>query len=140
MDIEQLKQAARGQIGCINPMCDTHGTIAIMGQNGEPQPEQCEFCYKRDEIVTSTYLQAVEDTKIEEHKPRLELWNDAVEEGRRRERGFIMSLIDGRKVVYKEGDKRFYEDAKDGEEKDHIDSCCNETLDQILQSLKQTKD
>ena len=116
-NIEQLKQAAR-----------------------ENCPRHWNDLHLLDEIVTSTYLQAVETTTIEEHKPRLELWNEAVEEGRRRERGFITSLIDGRKVVYKEGDERFYEDAKDGEEKDHIDSCCNETLDEILQSLKQTKE
>lgn len=77
--------------------------------------------------------------RLSEHRERLALWNEAVEEGRRRERGFIKKLIDGNKVVYAPGDERFYPEAKDGEEKEHIDSCCNETIDEILQALDQSE-
>lgn len=69
----------------------------------------------------------------------LENWNNGAEEGRRRERGFIVKLIDGNKQVYQLGeckwDKTRITEVDAGEEKAHLDSCCNETLDEILQTL-----
>lgn len=54
----------------------------------------------------------------------------------------VEKLVDGHKEVYSKGDERFYKDYEDGREKDHIDSCCNETLDNVLTQiahLKETK-
>lgn len=51
----------------------------------------------------------------------------------------IEEMIDGRKEVYREGDERFNPDAKDGDVKADVDSCCNETIDDILSILNQYK-
>lgn len=31
---------------CINPTCDQNGTAMSMGKDGEPEPEQCEYCHR----------------------------------------------------------------------------------------------
>ena len=59
---------------------------------------------------------------------------EAVAEARR-ERLHILKVIDGYKEVYQENDERFYSEAKDGEEKEHIDSERNEVLDEIIKAL-----
>lgn len=45
----------------------------------------------------------------------------------------VREVVDGHKEVYTENDK--VEDYLIGEEKEHADSCCNETIDDILQAL-----
>jgi len=78
------------------------------------------------------------EDKMFTHRERLETWNDGEKEGRRRERRHILKVIDGHKEVYKKADKRIDSESKDGDEKGHIDSCCNETIDGILQALDTT--
>lgn len=90
---------------------------------------------KLDAMLAAAREEGNQEARLSEHKERLELWNEGVEEGRRRERGHIVKMIDGHKEVYGPGQERFYPEAKDGDEKDHIDSCCNETLDELLLAL-----
>ena len=42
----------------------------------------------------------------------------------------LIELLGGNKEVYTAGPDK-------GEEKDHVDSCCNETIDDIINQLKQ---
>ena len=51
----------------------------------------------------------------------------------------VLEIVDGHKLVYRKGDERFSNKAKDGEEKDHIDSSENETLDDVMTSLIKLK-
>ena len=51
----------------------------------------------------------------------------------------IRKEVDGNKEVYQLGDSKWDKtkitEVDAGEEKDHLDSCCNETLDEILTYL-----
>ena len=51
----------------------------------------------------------------------------------------VLKIVDGHKVVYQKGDERFDSEAEDGDEKDHIDSSENETLDEVIESLNKLK-
>ena len=69
----------------------------------------------------------------------LEKFNNGIEEGEQRMLRRVLKIVDGHKVVYQEGDERFDSEAKNGDEKDHIDSSENETLDEVLESLNKLK-
>ena len=57
---------------------------------------------------------------------------------RKEERERILSLIDGHKEVYQKGETRWDKtvvSVEAGEEKDHLDSCCNEVIDEIIEAI-----
>lgn len=43
---EDVERKFNAIFPCVNPQCDNHGTLTVMGSGGEPEPEQCEYCYR----------------------------------------------------------------------------------------------
>ena len=58
---------------CINNQCDNAGCLMIVGQNGETEQEQCEYCYRERftdldwlrTALTTTRKEAIEDCLAE---------------------------------------------------------------------------
>lgn len=46
----------------------------------------------------------------------------------------VLGVVDGHKEVYTEKDS-LNSDVEEGVQKDHVDSCCNETIDEIIIEL-----
>jgi hypothetical protein len=47
---------------CINTQCDNHGTITAMGSDGEPEPEQCQYCYQERFPLAEALTHVAADT------------------------------------------------------------------------------
>jgi len=99
-----------------------YGTV----YKGYDQEEEAETLAENvDEFLTPDWFtQTLQDTI-----------NTVLEEERKQMLSTILKIVDGHKVVYQKGDERFDSEAEDGDEKDHIDSSENETLDEVLESL-----
>lgn len=63
----------------------------------------------------------------------------ALYEVRKEEREKILAIIDGHKEVYQKGetkwDKTVVTEVDAGQEKAHLDSCCNESIDGIIEDI-----
>jgi len=57
---EEMMERARKESPCINSACDNNGIIAVADQNGEPVPEQCEYCWRRDQLTTDIITDTAE--------------------------------------------------------------------------------
>ena len=50
------------QNSCINSQCDNNGVLVVMGRDGEPEQEQCEYCYRVRFPEIETYRQTLTAT------------------------------------------------------------------------------
>ncbi len=90
MTLQNIITEARGKYDrehpCLNPTCDDNGTIAVAGKDGEPEPEQCEYCYRvrfpeiadYEEQITRAY-RAGELAGIERAKAELNVLDTCLE-------------------------------------------------------------